>query len=80
MQDETPDDDETFNVVNSLKKISILYSCHNINHKNLWQSIIIDIIECQNGITDKSLPSEVIIIYLNFTSSECLDFKLNACF
>ncbi|XP_026468495.1 cohesin subunit SA-1-like [Ctenocephalides felis] len=58
--DETPDDDETFNVVNSLKKISILYSCHNINHKNLWQSIIIDIIECQNGITDKSLPSEAL--------------------
>lgn len=30
--DEEPDEDEIFNVVQSLKKVSIFYACHNMNH------------------------------------------------
>lgn len=55
---ETPDDDETFNVVNSLKKVSIFYSCHNIGNWNIWNSIYRDVVEAKEG--NKSLPEEAI--------------------
>ena len=56
-QEETPDDDETYNVVNSLKKVSIFYSCHNLGNWNIWSSLFKDVEEAKNGVT--SLPEEV---------------------
>lgn len=41
--DEVPDEDETFNVIQSLKKVSIFYSCHNMNPWNIWDSLYKDI-------------------------------------
>lgn len=41
--EETPDDDETFNVVSSLKKLSLFYACHNINQWNLWDTLFQDV-------------------------------------
>lgn len=56
--EETPDEDETFNVVYSLKKVSIFYNCHNLGHWNIWDSIFRDIVEAKDG--SKSLPEEAI--------------------
>lgn len=58
--EEIPDEDEIYNVIISLKKVSILYKCHNINPWNLFDSLYQDIEEYQNGsIGDKALPNEV---------------------
>lgn len=56
----TPDEDEIFNIVSSLKKVSILYSCHNLNPWNLFDSLYQDIDEGQSGLLgEKGLPHEV---------------------
>lgn len=59
--EETPNEDETYNIVVSLKKVSILYSCHNLNPWNLFQSLYEDIDECQSRTAEslKGLPDEV---------------------
>lgn len=58
--EETPDDDEIYNVIISLRKVSILYSCHNLNPCGLFDSLFQDIDECQSGtIGDRGLPHEV---------------------
>nr|CAD7196855.1 unnamed protein product [Timema douglasi] len=56
--EETPDEDETFNVVHSLKKVSIFSQCHNLGHWNIWESIYKDIVEAKDG--NKSLPEEAV--------------------
>lgn len=59
--EETPDDDEIYNVNISLRKVAILYSCHNLNACGLFESLFQDIEECQevavalaNATTDES--------------------------
>lgn len=42
MGEETPNDDEIFNVVSSLKKVSMFYACHNLNTWNLWNTLFED--------------------------------------
>lgn len=60
--EETPNEDEVFNIVVSLKKVSIMYSCHNLNPWNLFDSLFEDIAECQSRTQeDKGLPDEVIV-------------------
>lgn len=41
--EETPNDDEIFNVVSSLKKVSMFYACHNLNSWTLWNTLFQDI-------------------------------------
>lgn len=41
--EETPNADETFNVVSSLKKVSLFYACHNLNQWNLWSTLFQDV-------------------------------------
>ncbi|XP_054277370.1 cohesin subunit SA-2 isoform X2 [Macrosteles quadrilineatus] len=55
---ETPDDDETFNVVNSLKKVAIFYSCHNIGSWNIWSTMFKDVVEAKDG--NRTLPEEAV--------------------
>ncbi|CAB3260172.1 unnamed protein product [Arctia plantaginis] len=43
---ETPDADEVFNVINSLRKVSIMYMCHNLNDTNIWESLFEDLPKC----------------------------------
>lgn len=58
MQGETPDADEVFNVVNSLRKVSIMYMCHNLNDTNIWDSLFDDLPKClaQN---ESQMPTQV---------------------
>ncbi|KAF6204642.1 hypothetical protein GE061_018802 [Apolygus lucorum] len=63
--EETPDDDETYSVVNSLKKVSIFYSCHNLGNWNIWASLFKDVEEAKDGVT--SLPEEAV----KFSISAC---------
>lgn len=58
--EETPNEDEIYNIVSSLKKVAILYSCHNLNGCKLFDSLYQDIEEGRSGtLGDKGLPSEV---------------------
>ncbi|GAB0097039.1 SA [Sergentomyia squamirostris] len=60
--EEVPDEDEIFNVVSSLKKVSILFSCHNLNQWNLFDSLFRDIDELVTGeVGDAVLPNEALI-------------------
>lgn len=43
MGEETPNADETFNVISSLKKVSLFYACHNLNQWNLWGTLFQDV-------------------------------------
>lgn len=55
--DEEPDEDEIFNVVQSLKKVSIFYACHNMNPWGIWDSLYKD-------IEDAKDPSKYFSLYL----------------
>lgn len=58
--EETPNEDEIYSIVVSLKKVSILYSCHNLNPWDLFDSLFEDIHECQQRMNEgKALPEEV---------------------
>lgn len=56
MGEETPNADEIFNVISSLKKVSIFYACHNLDTWQLWSTLFQDIKEVQ--AEDQSLPFE----------------------
>jgi cohesin complex subunit SA-1/2 len=54
-----PDADETYNVEISLKRVAILYSCHNLNQWGLFESLFKDIEDCQGGIGNCCIPVTV---------------------
>ncbi|KAI4493092.1 hypothetical protein M0802_009642 [Mischocyttarus mexicanus] len=56
--DEEPDEDEIFNVVQSLKKVSIFYSSHNMNPWGIWDSLYKDIKDAKDP--SKCLPHEAV--------------------
>lgn len=58
MGEETPNADEIFNVVSSLKKVSIFYACHNLNTWQLWPTLFQDIKDVQTD--EQSLPQEAL--------------------
>lgn len=62
-QGEEPDDDEIFQVLTSLKKISIFYACHNLGHWNIWLVVFNDFRTAISG--QKYLPDEVNIYTMN---------------
>lgn len=60
--EETPDEDEIHQVCITLKKVSILYSCHNLNPWSLFGSLFQDIEEYLTSEThDRSIPSEALV-------------------
>lgn len=82
--EETPDDDEIYNVNISLRKVSILYSCHNLNPCGLFESLFQDIEECQSGATsnDRGLPNEALVYCIEscfFSLSWGLYYLENTC-
>ncbi|XP_063901457.1 cohesin subunit SA-1 isoform X2 [Zophobas morio] len=60
--EETPNADEIFNVVSSLKKVSMFYACHNLNQWNLWSTLFQDVKD-----TDSVLPPDA----LKYSLSAC---------
>lgn len=56
-QGEEPDDDETFQVITTMKKIAIFYACHNLGHWNIWLVVFNDFRNAVSG--QKYLPDEV---------------------
>ncbi|XP_025837464.1 cohesin subunit SA-1 [Agrilus planipennis] len=48
--EETPNADETFNVVSSLKKLSLFYACHNLNQWSLWNTLFQDMKDVENPL------------------------------
>lgn len=60
--EETPNEDDIYNVIIILRKVSILYSCHNLNSCNLFESLYKDIDDCLSDVDgDKGLPHEAIV-------------------
>lgn len=60
--EEIPDEDEIHNVRINLKKVAILYSCHNLNPWSLFGSLYQDIEEyIADSMNDKSIPSEALV-------------------
>ena len=60
LKEEEPDEDETFALVSSIKKVSIFYSCHNMGPCNIWDSIYKNI--TFNVESTKKLPDEVTLL------------------
>ncbi|XP_052741649.1 cohesin subunit SA-1 isoform X2 [Bicyclus anynana] len=59
---ETPDADELFGVINSLRKVSIMYMCHNLNDTNIWESLFEDLPECVRA--DAQMPAQALVYAL----------------
>lgn len=59
---ETPDADELFNLVNSLRKVSIMYMCHNLNDTNIWDSLFEDLPRCT--APDEGVPAQALVYAL----------------
>lgn len=58
--EETPDVDDVSNVTIGLRKVSILYSCHNLNACSLFASLFKDIDDYRSGVIgDKGLSADV---------------------
>ncbi|KAL3283155.1 hypothetical protein HHI36_006308 [Cryptolaemus montrouzieri] len=53
--EETPNADETFNVVSSLKKVSMFYACHNLNQWGLWHSLFQDVKDVESPLPPEAL-------------------------
>ncbi|XP_049874422.1 cohesin subunit SA-1 [Pectinophora gossypiella] len=57
---ETPDADEVFNVINSLRKVSIMYMCHNLNDTNIWDSLFEDLPKCVKQ-NETQMPPQALV-------------------
>lgn len=55
---EEPDEDEIFNVTNSLMKVSIFYTCHNMNKWDIWDFVFKDIEDAKDP--ERKLTDEAI--------------------
>lgn len=53
--EETPDDDERFNAVSSLKKVSMFYACHDLNQWNLWDTLFQDMKDVESCLPPEAL-------------------------
>ncbi|KAL0822862.1 hypothetical protein ABMA28_004855 [Loxostege sticticalis] len=58
---ETPDADEVFNVINSLRKVSIMYMCHNLNDTNIWDSLFEDLPKCVKQDQQNQVPAQALV-------------------
>jgi cohesin complex subunit SA-1/2 len=57
-QEEEPDEDETFNLVQSLKKVSIFYACHNMGAWRIYELLFECIQKAKDG--NKMYPDEAV--------------------
>lgn len=55
---EEVDEDDIFNVISAMKKVSIFYSCHNLGPWAIWDNIYDFWVK--GAIQDKGLPEDVV--------------------
>ncbi|XP_073947697.1 stromal antigen isoform X2 [Choristoneura fumiferana] len=65
---EEPDADEVFNVVNSLRKVSIMYMCHDLNDTHIWDSLFEDLPKC---LKQTDMPAQALVYVVR-----CLFYSL----
>ncbi|XP_060516669.1 cohesin subunit SA-1 [Cylas formicarius] len=53
--EETPNADEIFNVVSSMKKVSMFYACHNLNQWDLWDMLFLDFKDLESKLPPEAL-------------------------
>lgn len=74
--EEIPDVDDVSNVTIGLRKVSILYSCHNLNACGLFNSLFRDIDEYRSGVIgDKGLSADVSWTIQKFKSNKLFEKK-----
>ncbi|CAG9863575.1 unnamed protein product [Phyllotreta striolata] len=61
--EETPNADEVFNVVSSLKKVSLFYACHNLNSWSLWNSLFQDVKDIESTLPPEALKYSLCSCY-----------------
>lgn len=61
---ETPDADELFSLTNSLRKVSIMYMCHNLNDTHIWDSLYEDLPRCVAGGGVEGVPAQALVYVL----------------
>uniref|UniRef100_T1PK51 STAG domain protein n=1 Tax=Musca domestica TaxID=7370 RepID=T1PK51_MUSDO len=60
--EELPNEDDIYNIISSLKVVSILYSSHNMNPWNLFDSLFQDVDECQaKENPGRNIPNEALV-------------------
>ncbi|KAG4065478.1 hypothetical protein HA402_009039 [Bradysia odoriphaga] len=81
--EEIPDVDDVSNVTIGLRKVSILYSCHNLNACGLFNSLFKDIDEYRSGVIgDKGLSADALVYCIDscfFSISWGLYYLENVC-
>ncbi|CAB0035744.1 unnamed protein product [Trichogramma brassicae] len=50
-----PSDDDLFNITETLKKVAIFYSCHDMNSCEIWDSLFRDIKESRGRLPDEAM-------------------------
>lgn len=53
--EETPNADEVFTVISSLKKVSMFYACHNLNQWDLWDTLFQDFKDIESKLVPEAL-------------------------
>lgn len=61
--EETPNADEVFNVVSSLKKLSMFYACHDLNTWNLWNTLFQDVKDTESTVPPEALKYSLCSCY-----------------
>uniref|UniRef100_A0A1A9X0J4 SCD domain-containing protein n=1 Tax=Glossina brevipalpis TaxID=37001 RepID=A0A1A9X0J4_9MUSC len=81
--EELPNEDDIYNITISLKVVSILYSSHNLNPWNLFDSLFQDVEECQaKENPGRNLPNEALVYCIEacyFSISWGLYYVENQC-
>lgn len=65
LQVNVPDDDLIYDIVSSIKKLSIFSDLHNFIDDKMLESFQMEVDKCRNGLTENCLPSEVCAILNN---------------
>ena len=53
---ETPDEDETFALVSSLKKVATFYNCHDLGQLDIWDGLFKSLTEARDALIEGQPP------------------------
>ena len=60
---EEPDQDETFALISSLKKVSIFYNCHDMSQMRIWPGLLDIVLKARDTLADRQplgIPEEAV--------------------